>query len=142
MPPAPAFTLEDMDGKKVSLADLRGRVVLVNFWATWCPPCRKEMPSLERLARLMKDQPFTVLAINVGEDPDNVFGFLSQLEPAPGFPLLFDRNSAVLRSWPVRGLPTSFVIDPAGRIAYRAVGGREFDDAAIVSAIRSLIGKP
>ena len=139
---APDFILEDLDGKPVRLSALRGRVVLVNFWATWCPPCRREMPSLERLSRQLSDQPFTVLAVNVGEDPDSVFAFTATLEPAPTFPLLFDRNSSVLRSFPVKGLPTSFILDKRGRIAFRAVGGREFDDPAILSAVRQLIATP
>lgn len=139
---APDFTLEDLDGKQVKLSALRGRVVLVNFWATWCPPCRREMPSLERLSRQMSGQPFTVLAVNVGEDPDTVFPFTGTLEPAPTFPLLFDHNSSVLRTFAVKGLPTSFILDKSGHIAFRAVGGREFDDPNIVATIRELIKAP
>lgn len=139
---APDFTLEDLDGKQVKLSALRGRVVLVNFWATWCPPCRREMPSLERLSRQMSGQPFIILAVNVGEDPDIVFPFTGTLEPAPTFPLLFDRNSSVLRSFQVKGLPTSFIVDKSGRIAFRAVGGRDFDDPGIVAAIHELIKAP
>lgn len=138
-PPAAQFALEDMDGKTLRLAALRGKVVLINFWATWCPPCRREMPSLERLHRLMKAEGLAVLAINVGEEPDTVFSFTGTLDASPGFPILFDRDSAVLRAYPVKGLPTSFVLDRDGRIAYRAVGGRDFDDPAIVATLRQLL---
>ena len=133
------FVLEDIDGKKRRLSDLRGKVVLVNFWATWCPPCLREMPSIERLSHLMKRTDFEILAVNVAENLDTVFSFTGTLEPVPTFPIVFDKDSSVLRAWPVRGLPTSFVLDKQGRIAYRAVGGREFDDPAILAQLRTLL---
>ena len=141
-PRAPQFALEDMDGKQRRLADLRGKVVVVNFWATWCPPCRREMPSLERLSQVLKDDDVAILAVNVAEDLDTVFSFTGTLYPIPTFPILFDRDSRVLKSYPVRGLPTTFIVDRQGRIAYRAVGGREFDDPAIVARIRELMRSP
>lgn len=135
VPPAPTLRLEDMDGKVVDLLSYRGRVVLVNFWATWCPPCRKEFPSLIRVRKLFKPKDFDVIAVNVGEDPDTVFSFAG----SPEFPVLFDRNSQAMATWPVKGLPTTFLIDRQGRLAMKAVGGREFDDAAIVSLIKGLL---
>jgi thiol-disulfide isomerase/thioredoxin len=138
-PQAKDFLLEDMDGKKRRLADLRGKVVLVNFWATWCPPCRREMPSLERLSNALKDTSFEILAVNVAENLDTVFSFTGTLEPTPTFPIVFDKDGSVLKAWPVMGLPTTFILDKQGRIVYRAVGGREFDDPAIQAQIRGLI---
>jgi len=138
-PIAPPFMLEDVDGKQQSLAGLRGKVVVVNFWATWCPPCRREMPSLERLSHILKGENFAILAVNVAEDLDTVFSFTGTLDPIPTFPIVFDRDSQVLKSYPVRGLPTTFIVDTHGRLAYRAVGGREFDDPAIVARIRRLM---
>ncbi|MBU0752950.1 MAG: TlpA family protein disulfide reductase [Gammaproteobacteria bacterium] len=135
VPPAPTLRLADADGRSVDLAAYRGRVVLVNFWATWCPPCRKEFPSLARVKKLFKPAEFEVLAVNVGEDPDTVFSFAGNAE----FPLLFDRDSKAMAAWPVKGLPTTLLVDRQGRIAYRAVGGREFDDPDIVAAIRQLL---
>lgn len=76
--PAPGFTLQDIDGKTHSLAEYRGKVVLVNFWATWCPPCRAEMPSIERLYASMKGKPFVVLALDQGESVDSVFAFMKR----------------------------------------------------------------
>lgn len=140
-PRAPQFTLEDVDGKQHRLADLRGKVVVVNFWATWCPPCRREMPSLERLSQILKDD-VTVIAVNVAEEVDTVFSYTGTLDVSPTFPILFDRDSRVLKAYPVRGLPTTFIVDRQGRIAYRAVGGREFDDPAIVARIRDLLQNP
>ena len=136
---APDFVLEDIDGTKRRLSDLRGKVVLVNFWATWCPPCRREMPSIERLSHVLKGADFAILAVNVAENLDTVFSFTGTLDPVPTFPIVFDRDSSVLKAWPVRGLPTSFVLDKQGRIAYRAVGGREFDDPAILAQLRTLL---
>jgi len=140
-PEARDFTLKDLDGKNWRLSGLRGKVVLINFWATWCPPCRRELPSLERLWRLLGSESFVVLAIDVGEDADTVFAFTGMLEPAPTFPILLDRDSAVLGNWPVKGLPTTFVVDKKGRIVYRAVGGREFDAPELVGQLRGLLQK-
>ncbi len=139
---APALKLKDMDGKTHDLADLKGKVVLINFWATWCPPCRREMPSLERLAQQLKGQPFQVLAVDVGEDAETIFGFLGSLQPPPSFPIVLDADSKVVQSWPVRGLPTTFVVDKQGRLAFNAIGGREFDDPAILKQLRELIAQP
>lgn len=136
---APAFTLTDMDGESHSLDDYRGSWVLVNFWATWCPPCRKEMPSLEHLYQVYRARGLRVLAVNQWEDPDHVFSYMGELNVFPGFPMLFDPQSRVSESWGVHGLPTSFLVDPQGRIAYRAVGGREFDHPEMIRLIENLL---
>jgi thiol-disulfide isomerase/thioredoxin len=138
-PQAPDFFLEDMDGKKHHLSDLRGKVVLVNFWATWCPPCKREMPSIERLSHILKGTNFEIIAVNVAESLDTVFSFTGSLDPIPTFPIVFDTDSRVLKAWPVIGLPTTFILDKQGRIAYRVVGGRDFDDPVILAQIRGLI---
>lgn len=139
--PAPDFSLPDVDGKRYRLSELRGRVVLVNFWATWCPPCRREMPSLQRLWEQLKDRGVTILAIDVGEDEDTIFGFSFATGTTLDFPILLDRESKVIEQWPVRALPTSFVVDRAGKLRYRAVGGREWDDPALVEQLQSLLNE-
>jgi thiol-disulfide isomerase/thioredoxin len=136
---APGFTLNDMDGEPHRLADYRGHWVLVNFWATWCPPCRKEMPSLEQLYQTYRERGLRVLAINQWEDADHVFSYMGELNVFPAFPILFDPQSRVSEAWGVRGLPTSFLVDPEGRIVYRAVGGREFDHPAVIGLIEGLL---
>jgi thiol-disulfide isomerase/thioredoxin len=140
-PPVAAgdFTLTDMDGAQHRLSDYRGKVVLVNFWATWCPPCRKEMPSLERLYQHFKGRSFMVLAINQWETVDHVFSYMGDLNVFPEFPILFDRESKVSEDFGVRGLPTSFIVDTEGRIIYKAVGGREFDHPGIMKLIEELL---
>ena len=136
---APDFVVEDMDGEPHSLRDYRGKVVLINFWATWCPPCRREMPSLENLYQKLRDQPFAILAINQWESPDHVFSYMGDLSVFPTFPILFDRKSEVSEAFGVKGLPTSVVVDKQGRVVLRAIGGREFDHPGIERAIRGLI---
>jgi thiol-disulfide isomerase/thioredoxin len=140
--PAPPLRLADLDGVEHDLADLEGRLVLVNFWATWCPPCRREMPSMEHLYQALRERGLTVLAVDVGEDVDTIFSFTGQLDPAPTFPLLLDPDSQAAQAWGVKGLPTSFVVDPAGRVIIRAVGGTEFDDAAALEQLLPYLPKP
>jgi thiol-disulfide isomerase/thioredoxin len=137
--PAPALRLKDIDGKSHDLAELKGRVVLINFWATWCPPCRREMPSMERLLQALKGEAFDVLAVDVGEDADTIELFTSQLDTRPTFPILLDTRSQTLKAWKVAGLPTTFLIDRQGRVVASAIGGREFDHPEIVQAIRELL---
>ena len=132
---APTLRLNDDDSKVVDLAQYRGKVVLVNFWASWCPPCRKEFPSLSRVRKLFKPSEFEVMAVNVGEEPDFAFSFAGITD----FPVLFDRDSKVIVAWGVQGLPTTFLVNRKGQLAYRSAGGREFDDPDIVSAIRQLL---
>ncbi|OHC62125.1 MAG: hypothetical protein A2040_00635 [Rhodocyclales bacterium GWA2_65_19] len=135
VPPAPTLALPDMDGKIIDLARYRGKLVLVNFWATWCPPCRTEFPSLGRVRKLFKSTEFEVIAVNVGEDMETVFSFAA----TPAFPVLFDRDALAMARWQIMGLPTTLVVDRQGRLALRAVGGREFDDPVIVAQLRELI---
>jgi thiol-disulfide isomerase/thioredoxin len=136
---APDFQLEDMDGEKYSLESYRGKVVILNFWATWCPPCRREIPSMEALYQAFRDEAFAILAINEWETEDHVFAFMGQLPVEPGFPILLDLDSAVATSFGVKGLPTTLLLDPQGRIVYRAVGGRDFDHPEVKKTIRALL---
>lgn len=136
---APALTLKDVNGKTHNLADLKGKVVLVNFWATWCPPCRREMPSMDRLARKLDGKSFAMLAVDIGEDADTVLNFFSQLDSYPTFPILLDTRGKTMQTWKVAGLPATYLIDKQGNIAYSAVGGREFDHPEIEKVVRSLL---
>lgn len=139
--PAPALKLKGLDGKTHDLAQLRGRVVLINYWATWCPPCRREMPSMERLMQALKGEPFVVLAVDVGEDVETIETFTSQLDTELTFPILLDARSHAMQAWKVAGLPTTFLVDRQGRIVASAVGGREFDHPEIIRTIRDLLRK-
>ena len=137
--PAPDFTLPDMDGKPHTLHEYRGKVVMLNFWATWCPPCRREMPSMEALHQEFQDKPFVVLAVNEWENTDLVFPWIGQLTRFPGFPILFDQEGVVAEQYGIQGLPTTVIIDRQGRIVYRAVGGRDFDHPEVRRVINDLL---
>jgi peroxiredoxin len=134
--PAPDFSLQDTDGNLHRLSEYRGRPVIINFWATWCPPCREEIPSMNRAWHVLREEGVAMLAINVGEDEDTIFVFTADY-PAD-FPLLLDRSGDIIGQWPVKGLPTTYVIAPDGSIAYRAIGGREWDDDDLLDVIRKL----
>jgi peroxiredoxin len=133
---APDFDLPDPDGNRHRLADMRGKPIIVNFWATWCPPCRAEMPSMQRAWVDLADEDILLVAINVGEDAETVRGFRDAI--GLNFPLPLDIDSEVAPRWPMRGLPTTFVVDPSGRIVYKAEGEREWDDPALLALIRAL----
>jgi thiol-disulfide isomerase/thioredoxin len=139
--PASDFELQDMDEEVKKLSDYKGKVVLLNFWATWCPPCIREMPSMERLQQKVGAEDFKVIAINQMEDADEVFAFTGQLEVDPTFEILFDTSSKVSRDYAVRGLPTTYLIDKQGNIRYRAVGGREFDHEEVIKIVKRLIAE-
>ncbi len=111
--PAPDFTLKTLDGKEVSLSDLRGKVVLINFWATWCPPCRSEMPLFERVYREYKDKGFEILAVSTDSSLEPVKKFVKDYKLS--FKIAYDdKNVAGL--YGIQGLPTSFLIDRDGKI--------------------------
>ena len=135
---APDFLLMDMDGQQHSLKQYRGKVVIINFWATWCPPCIHEMPSLQKLYEEFKSRSLVVLAINQWEDEDRVFEFMGRLNPAPTFPILFDSDSKLSELYKVQGLPSTYIINKQGKIVYRAKGGRDFDHPEIMGKVRAL----
>ncbi len=139
--PASDFALQNMDEETIKLSDYRGKVVLLNFWATWCPPCVRELPSMERLQQLVGKDVFKVIAINQMEEPDDVFAFTGQLTMEPTFEIVFDSDSRISQAYAVRGLPTTYLIDKKGNIRYRAVGGREFDHVEVVKLIKQLIAE-
>ncbi len=134
--PAPDFELVDTDGKLHRLSDYRGKTVILNFWTTWCPPCREEIPSMNRAWQQLQQEDVVMLAVNMGEDEDTIFVFTADY-PAE-FPLLLDRDGAVIAQWPVKGLPTTYIIAPDGSVAYRAIGGRNWDDSDIMDTLRAL----
>jgi peroxiredoxin len=117
--PAPDFTLPALDGQQVTLSQLRGQVVLVNIWATWCPPCRSEMPAIQASYDRYREQGFTVLAVNQQEDAATVAAYFR--ENGLAFPALLDRKASVAASYQARVLPSSFFIDRNGtvRVVYR-----------------------
>ena len=136
---APALSLEDLGHSVHSLAEYRGRVVLVNFWASWCAPCIIEIPSMQRLANAMDGKPFSILAVNVAESPVKVWNFAAKL--GIKFPLLLDRDGQVTADWQVNVYPSSFLVDPQGRIQYVAYGSRNWDDPETIQTIEGMLHK-
>lgn len=137
--PGPLFVLRDANGREHRLEDYRGKVVLLNFWATWCEPCRNEMPSLDRLGKALAGQPFAILAIDLGESDAAVKRFLEQVPV--GFPVLLDRDMAVSKGWSVRLLPVTIVLDAEGYPRYRAIGEVEWDAPSVEKRLRALLPK-
>jgi len=135
--PAPGFTLPRPDGPPLSLADLRGTVVFLNFWATWCVPCRDEMPALEKLYRAYRERSFTVVAVNVRESKDTAAPFLREVRVT--FPAVLDGDGAVARLYAVRSLPVSLLVDREGRILFKAFGEREWDGPHARAYIESVL---
>jgi peroxiredoxin len=137
---APALVLNDLDGNSYRLDALRGRTVLVNFWATWCAPCVVEMPSLGRLRDALAVEGFEVLAVNVQENAARIRPFVDRL--GLGFPVLRDHDGSARAAWDVRVFPSTFVIDPRGRVALVAIGEIDWDDARIVARVREVMRGP
>ena len=134
---APALELRGVDGRVHRLADYRGKVVLVNFWASWCEPCREEMPSIEKLRRSLRGEPFAVLAVNVGEGAQAARRFADAVQL--GSTLLLDRDGAAARAWSARALPSTFIVGPDGTIRYRYVGALDWSSPAVRGAITGLM---
>lgn len=134
---ASSLRLADRSGSVVDLQSLKGQVVLVNFWATYCRPCREEMPSMEKLKARMKGKAFSVLAVDVEEDEADVSRFLKQVPVT--FPILFDRDGATMDAWKGFALPTTYLIDKQGRARYVAVGGLDWNGDAAVKLVEQLL---
>lgn len=141
-PVAPDFELEDMGGSRYRLSDLRGTVVLVNFWASWCAPCRAEMPSLERLKNRIEKPDFKILAVNLGERKEDISRFYFSLNPPLTFKILMDRDMSASQYWPMRGLPMTFLVDKAGRVTHVSRGARRWDTDDVAEIIEFLHDTP
>ena len=133
----PPLELADLQGKKHSLADYRGKVVLVNFWATWCEPCREEMPSIERLRASLGGRPFAVLAVNLAEPESRIRKFLDAMPL--GFPILLDRDTKTTRAWQAKVLPATYIVGPDGAIRYRHIGELDWSKPEVRRQILGLM---
>lgn len=134
------FSLVDLRDKPHSLPDYRGKVVLVNFWASWCPPCIYEMPELTRLKAQLADKPFEIIAINVGEKKYKVRKFTRVINF--DLPVLLDTSNDTFNDWGVKTLPTSFLVDASGQIRYQVRGNPGWENETTLSLIDTLINEP
>jgi thiol-disulfide isomerase/thioredoxin len=136
---APKLSLKDLDGKPHDLAQYRGKVVVLNFWATWCAPCVKEMPALQRLADRLAGEKFVLITVNFGESETQIRPFIEKL--GVRFPVWIDRDMSATQAWVDKGLPTTFVIDSGQKIRYRVLGDFEWDTPRVEARIRALLPK-
>ncbi len=134
---APNFKLNNTDGEAFELDSTRGQWVFLHFWASWCGPCRKEMPLIQKLSEKIASDKFRIVMVNTSEDEDTVFTFLAGLSVE--IDTLMDTDGQVTEVWKPRGLPTTFLIDPQGKVRYQAIGGRQWDNAVYVNFINKLI---
>lgn len=135
---APNFTLTDMQGKKVSLADMKGKVVLLNFWATWCPPCREEMPSMEMLHRKYKDDGLVILAVNVEQNGGPLVQTFLQSNPYT-FPILLDGEAKAQNLYKVFRFPETFIIDRNGLVIEKVIGAIDWTSGPAFKLINFLL---
>lgn len=123
---APDFTLTDVEGNEVTLSELKGKKVFLNFWASWCPPCKAEMPDIEKLYQETKDSDLVILAVNLGEDKDLVSSFLTKNKY--NFPVLLDLKQSVGADYQIRSIPTSYFIDKEGYVRAGKIGAMSYDE--------------
>src|SRR5512142_933527 len=135
--PTPDFTVTRPDGKKISLRDFRGKVVFLNFWASWCEPCREEMPAMERLYEQFKDKNFVVLAVSVKDRKQDAIDFVKELKLS--YPVALDPEGQVGLLYGAWGLPTTYLIGPKGEGLARAWGPAEWYSPAARNLIKDLI---
>ena len=136
---APPLQLDNLDGVAYDLADSGGHWRFVHFWASWCGPCRREMPSIQKMLPLIEGTDIEVVLVNTAETEDEVFTFLGIV--APDLVPLLDTDGLVTQAWQPRGLPSTYLVDPGGRIRYQVLGGREWEKPAYVEFLRALPGK-
>jgi thiol-disulfide isomerase/thioredoxin len=135
----PRLAGTDIQGKPFDLRQHRGRVVVLNFWATWCEPCRDELPSLERLQKARGGKAFEVVSVNFGEMPERIRTFLER--EFVELPVVLDRDKSTAGRWKVGGLPMTFIVDARGRVRYQAYGERKWDDAQTLAIVDKLIAE-
>ena len=135
-PTAPALNITDLSGKLHTVGQYQGRPMLVHFWATWCAPCRRELPALQRAYKVLEPNGVVVLAINMGEQADHVRRFLS--DQTLSFPILINPSSSLRDRWQLLGMPTTYVVDGRGKIVYGAVGERDWASKHILDLLISL----
>lgn len=135
----PSFQLEGIDGKLHHLEDYKGKVVLLNFWASWCPPCVHEIPSMIQLKERFKEQSFEILAINLAEEKEQVGAFLRTKKV--NFPVLLDEKSSLAKKWQVFTYPTSYLLNKSGKILYVIYGGYDWNNKEARNTVSELISQ-
>ena len=136
---APTLKLKTIDGELFDLQSVKGHWAFVHFWASWCGPCRREMPTIQFIKEKLNPQQWTFVVVNTAEDEDTIFNFIGAV--APDLVPLMDSDGQVTEAWQSRGLPSTFLVDPEGRIQYLVLGGRPWDKDGYLAFLNSLPGK-
>ncbi len=136
---APDFLLKNLEGEVVNLENLKGKIVFLNFWATWCPACRDEMPSMEKLYTKFKDKDFIMLAVNLREKPKTVSSFKEEYRL--NFLILLDTDGSVSYRYGVRAIPATFLIDREGHLIGRALGARDWASVQAIALVDQLVNE-
>ena len=134
---APDFTLKSRSGKNIRLSDLRGQVVMLNFWASWCGPCRQEMPILEQLSKRYGKLGFTMVGVNVEQDSNKAMAYLRDIKVS--FPILFDNTSSTSKLYTVNAMPTTIIIDRNGNMRFKHEGYKSGYEKDYKKQIKQLI---
>ncbi len=133
------INLEDMNGRSISISDFKGKIVFLNFWTTWCPTCRIEMPSMEKLHQKLKNKDFAMVTVNLRESASKVKAFFKKFKLT--FTALLDSTGLVGASFGIRAIPTTYILDKTGRIIGRVNGPREWDSKAAIALFENLMDK-
>jgi thiol-disulfide isomerase/thioredoxin len=134
---APALELKNLDGDTCNIASAHGRWIFVHFWASWCGPCRKEMPTIQAIMSEFKNTKLKIILVNTAETEDTTFGFIGSI--APELNSLLDSDGQATERWQPRGLPSTYFVDPEGRLQYLALGGRAWNSPRYLEFLHSLI---
>lgn len=132
-----AISLKDVSGEQLSLTNYQGKITIINFWATWCPPCVEEIPSLNRLRRKMQGKPFQLISVNYGESAEQIHKFMKKV--AVDFPVLIDPEGKTAGHWKVVAFPSTFVIGPDGRIRYGVNAAIHWDTDDVIRQLNELL---
>ncbi len=130
------FTLKDLNGKDVKLSDYRGKIIMLNFWATWCPPCREEMPSMEGLYSKLRGKNFEMIAVNIQEKEATVKNYIRNNNYT--FPVLLDVNAEAASKYQIMSIPTTYIIDTRGKLAAGFIGARDWSSPNLVKVFSEL----
>jgi len=137
---APDFTLPTLDGKEVKLSDYAGKIVFLNIWATWCAPCKEEMPSMQKLFELMRGKDFVMLTMSIDEKKETVEAFMKENKLT--LPVALDQQQKVSPLYRITGVPESYIIDKSGMVIHHLIGPGDWSNPGIVNALSSLSDKP
>jgi thiol-disulfide isomerase/thioredoxin len=132
----PDFKVTDLAGAQKNRNSLKGKVVLLNFWATWCPPCKEEIPSIEALSKTMKGKNFEVFAVSLGEDPETVRRFVS--EQKIDYPVYLDPRNSLAGSYASQGIPTTYILDKEGKFIAGMVGSYDYTNPEFIALMDEL----